>query len=485
MQSMGEVMRKNILLATLGVCAAGLGVYQLFFSVPQGTVVLREDGFYPRVLEVRAGETVTFRSALGKYFWPASDFHPTHTLFPAFDSKKPVAPSDSWSFTFEKPGVYKYHDHVAAYYFGIVRVTDEKGNVPENCLEEGGEFACWQNDVFFALAERGVDAAYDTVSKLFTEAPGFAASCHGITHNIGLASYQFYRTNPEFIYSPKATACAAGFYHGFMEGYLGASGDIAGSSRVCDEIGKRLGEKTPDARLQCYHGIGHGAVETAIADSGSFGTKDAFIGKALSLCEEASEGSEERYRCVSGIFNGVANLYINGAYGLSVESENPLGMCKKQKDEYKEACYGNMNSVVLWAADNNFSVASRDFLAIPDREHIPKSIEYLAGLYAVAHLDEASFSEILAECRKLPEAYHVSCIKGFAQGLLEHGNPGIEYEHARTFCRSPLLTENEREVCREVVFGQVEMWYSQERARIICAEAFPEERSYCPKLYAE
>jgi plastocyanin len=329
-------------------CAVLLSALFLMTQQPR-TIVLKDDGFHPRVLKVRQGEKVTFKSERNKYYWPASDFHPTHTIFPAFDSKEPVRPDATWSFTFEKPGVYKYHDHLAAYYFGIIRVTDKAGNVPENCLEQGGEFECWQNEIFLTLAEQGVDAAYDTVSKLFNSTPGFAESCHGITHNIGLASYQFFRSDPNFIYSPKAVVCAAGFYHGFMEGYLGSSGDIKDSARLCDEIGKRLGEESPDARLQCYHGVGHGAVETTIADSGSFGTRDEFVAKAIELCEKATEGELERYRCVSGIYNGIANFYINGAYGLSAKSENPLLMCATQKDVYKEACYGNMNSVVLWA----------------------------------------------------------------------------------------------------------------------------------------
>ena len=466
--------------AFFGIIATCGVVFFLIFQ-GAGTITLKDDGFHPRILTIRAGETVTFRSERGKYYWPATDFHPTHTIFPSFDSKEPVSPDVSWSYTFEKPGVYKYHDHLAAYYFGIIRVTDEKGDVPENCLEQGGEFECWQNEIFFALAERGVDAAYDSVSKLFTEAEGFAESCHGITHNIGLASYQFYRSNPDFIFSPKAIVCASGFYHGFMEGYLGSSGDIAGSARLCDEIGKRLGEESPDARLQCYHGVGHGAVETTIADSGSFGTRDAFVAQAIVLCEQASEGELERYRCVSGIYNGIANLYINGAYGLSAESENPLLMCAVQKDVYKEACYGNMNSVVLWAADNNFSEASKKYLVIPDSEYIPKSIEYLAGLYAVTHMDDSAFPSILRECRALPALYQLPCVRGFVQGLLEHGNPGIEYKKALDFCRLPALADTEREACLDAALGDVETWYSKERARSICAEVSDEERSYCPE----
>lgn len=451
----------------------------VFFGQSKNTITLKDDGFFPRTLTVRAGDTVTFKSKREKYFWPASDFHPAHTLYPAFDAKGPIAPSAEWQFTFVEPGVYKYHDHLAAYFFGIIRVLDENGTAIDSCTDRGGAFECWQNEVFFALAEKGVDAAYDTVQRLYETVPDFAASCHSIAHNIGLASYQFYRSNPDFIFSSKAIVCAAGFYHGFMEGYLGATGDIAGSASICDEIGDRLGAETPDARLQCYHGVGHGAVETTIADSGSFGSREVFIESAIALCEKASSGVEERYRCVSGIYNGIANFYINGAYGLSVEDENPLALCVLQPNEYKEACYGNMNSIALWAADNDFKKAGAWLMEIPEIEQKPKAVEYLAGLYAVNHVNDTSFSSVIMDCRSLPVAYRISCFSGFTQGLLEHGSPSIEYKQALVFCREPELTDSERSACLSEVLGNADKWYSYERAKSVCEGALPAESSFC------
>jgi hypothetical protein len=47
--------------------------------------------------------------------WPASDDHPTHEEHPEFDPRKPVQPNTEWSFTFERPGQWKYHDHMNPY----------------------------------------------------------------------------------------------------------------------------------------------------------------------------------------------------------------------------------------------------------------------------------------------------------------------------------------------------------------------------------
>ncbi len=431
-----------------------LGAVFLAFGAlpPKNTIILTSEGFSPRTLTIRAGETVTFTSERGKYFWPASDFHPTHTLFPAFDSKKPVAPSDSWSFTFEKPGTYPFHDHLAAYFFGIIKVEDAHGNVPDDCQALGGKMLCWQNRIFLALAENGVSGAYDTLADLYQSDSEFSVQCHALAHNTGLASYQFYLKDPSFIYSPKAVACAGGFYHGFMEGYLGATGDVKGAAAVCDKIGETLGTSSSDARLQCYHGIGHGSVETTIASTGSFGSEDAFVKDALALCEQASGGKNERYRCYSGVFNAVSNFYINNEYGLSFKKNDPLALCAKQNTVYKEPCYGNMNGAILFKGGMDLTKSAQFIFAMPETAYRASALEYLAMNDALYHEHDASFGEKIGECHAFPDAYRVPCVRGFMRGLIEGGDPGHETAQAEAFCKEPSLTSAERGAC-SVVLG--------------------------------
>lgn len=462
----------------VGGCVLVLVLLAFSLTPPKNTIVLTEDGFHPRVLTVNENDTVTFVNGRDKYFWPATDFHPTHTLFPAFDAGEPLAPGASYTFTFKKSGVYPFHDHLSAFYFGIIRVKDAQGVVADNCHEQGGDFQCWQNEVFFALAEHGVDAAYDEVTRLYEAEPTFTTSCHSIAHNIGLASYQFYTKNPDFILSPQATACGAGFYHGFMEGYIGATGDILGAQKVCDDIGERLSEEAPDARLQCYHGIGHGAVETSVASSGSFGSRDAFITEALKSCASVSEG-QERYRCASGVFNGIANFYITGAYGLSATKESPYLLCARQAEEYKESCYGNMNSVVYHTAQGSFVSAVTEVLSIPEVDERPKALEYLMKLFALNHLQDESLAPRIQECKTLPDTYVATCIDGFTRGLLEHGVPGREYERALSVCRAEELSPSERDTCYHTVLTEASGWYGKEKVEEICASVSYEERAYC------
>ncbi|MBY0111047.1 cupredoxin domain-containing protein [Patescibacteria group bacterium] len=450
----------------------------LAFIPPQNTIVLKDDGFHPRVLTVSVGDTVTFTNARDKYFWPASDFHPTHALYPEFDAKEPLAPGQSYAITFTEPGTYPFHDHLAAFYFGIVQVQDADGRVVDDCMEKGGQFQCWQNKLFLTLATEGIDRTYEEVATLYEEDPAFSGSCHYAAHNIGLASYQFYQKDTDFILSPRATACAAGFYHGFMEGYIGATGDIEGAAEVCDTIGARIGEEAPDARLQCYHGIGHGAVESAVATSGSFGSQQSFVDAALSSCEEVADGEQELYRCVSGVFNGIANFYIIGAYGLSVK-DDPLLLCANQPEVYKEACYGNMNSVVYYEARGEFTPAVEEVFSIPDVTERPKALEYLLLLFALNHIQDESLAPLIQECQALPDSYVASCLGGLVRGLLEHGIPGKEYEKALNLCRESTLTAAERDACYAIVLTGADGWYGAEKVKEICASVPVQEQAYC------
>lgn len=100
------------------------------------TVSYTDDGFIPRTLTIAKGGTVTFVNESSKETWPASAIHPTHTVYPDSDIKKcgtseadvifdacgGVAPGDSWSFTFDEIGEWKYHDHLHASDTGTIIV---------------------------------------------------------------------------------------------------------------------------------------------------------------------------------------------------------------------------------------------------------------------------------------------------------------------------------------------------------------------------
>lgn len=84
---------------------------------------LTEEGFVPKNLNVLKGQKVTFKTTRGKEFWPASDLHPTHGIYPEFDPQRPIPPDQSWTFQFNKIGEWRYHDHLYPHYRGTIKVV--------------------------------------------------------------------------------------------------------------------------------------------------------------------------------------------------------------------------------------------------------------------------------------------------------------------------------------------------------------------------
>ncbi len=85
-------------------------------------VVLNEEGFSPENLTIRKGDVVKFSTIAKNPFWPTSDLHPTHELYPEFDPTQPISFDKNWSFKFEKAGIWKFHNHLAPSQRGTIKV---------------------------------------------------------------------------------------------------------------------------------------------------------------------------------------------------------------------------------------------------------------------------------------------------------------------------------------------------------------------------
>ena len=111
--------------------AIGIGVLAAFFylykAVPPGDTIdvhFTEAGYAPAQLILKKGDTIKFINDSSKEFWPASNIHPTHEIYSEFDPKRALPAGDSWSFRFTRPGVWRFHDHIAPEFTGIVTVQE-------------------------------------------------------------------------------------------------------------------------------------------------------------------------------------------------------------------------------------------------------------------------------------------------------------------------------------------------------------------------
>jgi len=88
-------------------------------------VIIRriDDGYVPNTVTITKGQTVLWVNESDEFHWPASNIHPTHRLYSEFDPLKPIAPGESFAFTFTKVGKWHFHDHLRANKGGIVIVN--------------------------------------------------------------------------------------------------------------------------------------------------------------------------------------------------------------------------------------------------------------------------------------------------------------------------------------------------------------------------
>lgn len=85
-------------------------------------IVLTKQGFEPQNIVINKEDTIEFSTDRDRPFWTASNLHPTHTIFPAFDSLEPISPDLTWSFTFTDFGKWGFHDHLQAHFTGVIEV---------------------------------------------------------------------------------------------------------------------------------------------------------------------------------------------------------------------------------------------------------------------------------------------------------------------------------------------------------------------------
>lgn len=131
-----EYMNKKIIIILAVLVAAGIGGYFFYqnsiqppktkFVTFKGDPVIKmgTDSYEPQNFRIKKGTKVTFDNTSGGLRWPASDFHPSHLLYPEFDPKEPIGKDAKWTFQFDKVGEWGYHDHLAPYITGRIQVTE-------------------------------------------------------------------------------------------------------------------------------------------------------------------------------------------------------------------------------------------------------------------------------------------------------------------------------------------------------------------------
>lgn len=97
---------------------------QIVGDITGEVVKITSSGFSPNTLTIYQGMKVEFINEDSNPHWPASAVHPTHKVYPEntgkcaliggsdFDACKGLNNGESYIFTFNEKGNWKYHDHL-------------------------------------------------------------------------------------------------------------------------------------------------------------------------------------------------------------------------------------------------------------------------------------------------------------------------------------------------------------------------------------
>jgi plastocyanin len=419
-------------------------------SADEVVIHVDKHGFKPHTITIKAGTKVTFENVGAEEYWPASDSHPSHTLYantnigqhcspeasPTFDSCGSIAAGQSWSFIFDKVGTHQYHDHLWPHLVGEITV---KGPTDQTAVQKDtfAGFKAFYKKVFYMISsffvtnEEDISLNTGNSERHFYEAlrlkyesiveqadpriaiqvlrqdsfqdENVSALCHDLLHNIGHAAYDKYGSFEDAILY-QSDFCNSGYIHGLFEAYFKSVEDpLLGLSQQCAEYAS---DKRQFDLWQCHHGIGHGFMYLSGGD----------LDESLALCEQGLEGNAVA-SCQNGVYMELFNLELLAKESSFVDPDNPFLTCSA-RETAKADCY----------------------------MYVPT---YLSQTLKV------DFSDIFEECNKAEFGYKNSCIRGVGSEAMKRNMKNTN--HVFTLCSKAGSFINQ-ELC---VRGAVSMTMNQ------------------------
>ena len=412
--------------------------------------------FTPQHLNIPAGAVVTFSNTSNVPVWPASNIHPTHAILPSFDPLRAIPPAASWSYRFEVPGYWRYHNHLAPGEVGIVVVVSVTGgseiipitnSLPAPQFPDFPTAGAPEYDLYDDLDLRAFLRLYgptQVVTALHEDEVSTGRPCHGRAHVAGRMAYEEFGPATVTIIVHE---CQSGLSHGTIEAMFAERG----TDRLHEDIRSVCSYTTdPFIRHQCMHGIGHGLMAWTSYE----------LHEALALCDSADEYSDQA-SCQSGVFmeNVVGGLAGSmGHTSAYIRPDDPHFPCTVVHDRYIDQCYYYQTShmVTVFAGDLQ-KVAAACLEAPPSSAQIHCFGSFGRDISAIHNQDPVSS---IAGCQFAPKgALQSACISGAVQdGFWDISG----WPRAQQFCS--LLADNtaEQSACYETIISRASSVISSE-----------------------
>jgi len=385
---------------------------------------MAENGFEPRELTVTESDEVLFINNDDVDRWPASNFHPTHTLYPEFDSLKGVPPGESWKVKFGKVGTWRMHDHLFPHMTGTIVVlsdpntnaTTSQGQTLNTDLPAGKAgsqgLTLWTKiKAFFLklfskekapaisefknLPERekyawlenrakveSPEVAWRYVKEAYNTPEGVVGNPHDMAHLVGQLIYKSYGFDGLTICEP---IFAFGCYHGLIEVAFDKDKPEAYSDKLfaAQEGCKSLGDTETPSYWSCIHGMGHGVATF----------REYNMEKSLNDCDLLNE--RVRTYCHDGVFME----FSISAPASFYKKERPIYPCDTVAEDYKTSCARSQVQVMRLRFKMNTNAIARTCIDTKNTKIIYHCTDALG--YFIAQTSAGNPSKIIANCRDI------------------------------------------------------------------------------------
>lgn len=451
-------------------------------------VVLTQSGFKPEETVLRSGDSIVFTSEVDEPFWPASDLHPSHTLYAAFDPKTPIEKGSSWKFTFTEAGSWKYHDHLNPLRKGVVVVLgDSVLEESYDCATLTGtsKFQCFDILLEEKLSKEGMEAAFDYFVNIYKENPDVGGVCHGWAHRLGEVEYGLYAEGREVSLRAEATFCSYGYFHGFINAMVEATQSLETALQFCDSAAKREQDGLKNLHNNCVHGIGHSIATLMLEDEAYWGDFNKSAEHGFVECERLFKPGFDLDICYDGMFHELHLSVMQETYGMSskayMESGDLFYFCHGFAEEKRESCFYDF--VNLWPSFYKDDEASAMRYVYPQLLEIGddalRTMRTFVRGFIEGDIAHGNYQDSVEACTLTEGIFFEACLEGLASGFVEHGEPNNMHVAGFSFCEE-YFTGDTKELCLHKMVGALYWSYDDEHLAIACrAVQTKEEPSAC------
>lgn len=435
---------------------------------------MTKNGFEPQELTVTEGDSVLFINNDDVDRWPASNFHPTHTLYPEFDPKMHIKSGESWKFTFEKVGTWRMHDHLFPHMTGTIVVLKDSANDIEPTLatttgsvsitpENRGLWTKFRNffnnfwhRIFSSASgndsvvneallkefktedEQGKYAwltkrselespkvAWQYVLAAYLTPEGVVGKPHDMAHLVGQLLFKKYGLEGLKTCTP---VFAFGCYHGLMEVAFNKNDakhyteNILKAEKACEELGTGF----VTGSQSCIHGMGHGIITFREHDTA----------KALKDCDTLA--NNWRTYCYDGVFMELSISAVPSFY----QKSDPLYPCDTLEENYQGACARSQSTIMR----QRLGLDTKSIAKVCAQS--TKAIKYncIDSLgYYIGQTNIENPQKIVSGCAEIINGDDQAQCKAAAAGELVFQDARGWHENAKAICES--MNENYKANC--------------------------------------